>query len=61
MILCDVCPYPSKCTPRVKCVLGKINVEEMEIELPKPVPFEATKIAKKTKVAKKTKKKAKIK
>ena len=60
---CNVCPYPSKCTARVKCRLGKNVVEEVEIEIeiPKPVLVKekkrATKSTKTVKKPKKTKKK----
>jgi len=54
---CAVCPYPSKCTARVKCRLGKIDVEEIEIEIPDSAPVKATKeTTKSTKTVKKSKK-----
>ena len=52
---CTVCPYPNKCTARVKCVLGKVNIEEVEIKMPDPNPEKTAKVVKMPK--KKVKKK----
>ena len=58
---CNVCPYPLKCTARVKCRLGKNVVEEVEIEISDAIPVKeeksATKSPKTVKKPKKTKKK----
>lgn len=58
---CNVCPYPSKCTARVKCRLGNNVVEEVEIEISDASPVNeeksATKSTKTVKKPKKTKKK----
>lgn len=58
---CNVCPYPSKCTRRVKCLLGKNVVEEVKIEISDDIPVKeeksATKSTKTVKKPKKTKKK----
>ncbi len=58
---CNVCPYPSKCTARVKCRLGNNVVEEVEIEISDAIPEKeeksATKSTKTVKKPKKTKKK----
>ena len=43
---CTVCPYPNKCTARVKCVLGKVNIEEVEIKMPDPKPEKTAKVVK---------------
>ena len=54
---CAVCPYPSKCTARVKCRLGKIEVEAIEIEIENTAPVKAKKeTTKSTKTVKKPKK-----
>ena len=39
---CDVCTYEWKCTARFKCLLGKIKPEEIEVEMPKPIPVKTT-------------------
>lgn len=39
---CSVCTYPWKCTSRVKCLLGKIKADEIEIEMPDPIPVKTT-------------------
>jgi|TARA_R100000482_G_scaffold121862_1_gene68515 hypothetical protein len=58
---CNVCPYPLKCTARVKCRLGNNVVEEVEIEISDAIPVKeeksATKSTKTVKKPKKTKKK----
>ena len=58
---CNVCPYPLKCTARVKCQLGNNVVEEVEIEISDDIPVKeeksATKSTKTVKKPKKTKKK----
>ena len=58
---CNVCPYPLKCTARVKCRLGNNVVEEVEIEISDAIPEKeeksATKSTKTVKKPKKTKKK----
>ena len=39
---CDVCTYEWKCTARCKCLLGKIKPEEIEVEMPKPIPVQTS-------------------
>ena len=39
---CNVCTYEWKCTARCKCLLGKIKPEEVEVEMPKPIPVQTS-------------------
>ena len=39
---CNVCTYEWKCTARVKCLLGKIKPEEVQVEMPKSIPVKTS-------------------